>query len=78
VKKRDIKIDFLKGVAMVLIVLLHSIQFLNGIPTIIRVPVLFGQMGVQLFFVCSGFLIAKTYLGKESAIPIFIALKHGL
>lgn len=70
VKKRDIRIDFLKGVAMLLVVLLHSIQFLNGIPTVIRVPVLFGQMGVQLFFVCSGFLIAKTYLGRESTVSL--------
>lgn len=67
-KKRYLGIDLLKGIAMILIILLHSIQRIDGIPAIVRLPLLFGQVGVQLFFVCSGFLLAKTYFKKDTAI----------
>ena len=67
-KKRYLGIDLLKGIAMILIILLHSIQRIDGIPAIVRLPLLFGQVGVQLFFVCSGFLLAKTYFKKDTVI----------
>ncbi len=69
-KKRYLGIDLLKGIAMILIILLHSIQRIDGIPSIVRLPLLFGQVGVQLFFVCSGFLLAKTYFKNDTSISL--------
>lgn len=62
---RNNKIDFLKGIAMLAIVLLHSIQVIEGFPAILKTPLLLGQVGVQGFFVCSGFLVANSYFKEE-------------
>ena len=70
--KRYVGMDFLKGVSIILIILLHSIQVIDGIPSIIRTPLLFGQVGIQLFFLCSGFLLAKTYFCKNTEITISV------
>lgn len=75
-KKRYSNIDLLKGVAMILIVLLHSVQMIEGIPEIIRKPLLFGQIGVPLFFMCSGFLVRKTYLNNEEKITLKGHIKY--
>lgn len=40
---RDIYIDYLKGLAMAMIVLLHSVQMVDGLPEIIRKPILLGR-----------------------------------
>lgn len=78
---RDIYIDYLKGLAMVMIVLLHSVQMVDGLQEIIRKPILLGQIGVQLFFFCSGYLVMKSYCrnGKKAGLRdsvVFLRKKY--
>ena len=76
---RNIKIDFLKGAAMILVILLHSFQMIENFPALLKAPFLFGQIGVQLFLVCSGLLVVKTIFSKITSIKsyfIFIFKKY--
>ena len=62
-------IDFMKGIAMLMVILVHSIQRFNNLFTIFNLFKL-GQLGCQLFFFCSGFLLMKTY--KEEKFRWFL------
>jgi len=63
--KRNFYIDYFKGLAMIMVILLHSIQMVKGLSPIIRKPILLGQLGVQLFFLCSGYLVMMQLKGKK-------------
>ena len=59
-KERHIdSIDFLKGLAFLFVFAVHAAQFVDGIPQIIRKPMLFGQIGSQLFLFCTGALLYR-------------------
>lgn len=50
-KNRDYKIDFFKGIAMLMIIFVHSTQKFLGINDILASISEFGQMGTQIFLV---------------------------
>ena len=71
--KRYESIDILKGIAMIMVILVHYNQsFVHGVRFF-----MFGQMGCQIFFVLSGFGVAASFAKKtrESAEP-FVAAKQ--
>lgn len=75
---RDLRIDFLKGIAMIMIVLLHSIQMIDGLSELIRKPILLGQIGVQLFFLCSGYLVVKPYSANGKTLDLHTSIRFFL
>ena len=54
-------ISFLKGVAIIGVVLVHSHQLIHGVDKIIRELLHVGAFGCQLFFVVSGFLMVASW-----------------
>lgn len=60
-KKRIASIDIIKGIAMVMVILVHYNQSFR----VANIPLFrFCQMGCQVFFVASGFGIAISYINK--------------
>lgn len=60
--KRDKSIDFLKGTAIIAIMLCHSTQIVNTINVYFQFLSSFGQLGCQVFFFISGYLMSKKHL----------------
>ena len=60
--KRIQSLDIIKGIAMLMVILVHYNQTFASEVRMFR----FFQMGCQLFFVASGFVAAKSFLGKLS------------
>ncbi len=60
-RNRDFRIDALKGIAFLLVFAVHSVQFIEHIPSVLRFACLYGQTGVQLFLMISGILFARSY-----------------
>ena len=60
-KNRDLRIDVFKGIGFLLVFAVHSVQFIEGLPGLLRFACLYGQTGVQLFLMISGLLLAKSY-----------------
>src|SRR5438046_3761325 len=54
--RRNVQLDFLRGVAILLVILRHTVLF--HVPGWEALLVQFGWAGVDLFFVLSGFLIS--------------------
>ncbi len=50
-------IDSLRGVAILMVILVHTSQTVSGLHSYIQTVCNFGQMGVQLFFVLSAFTL---------------------
>ena len=65
---RDRTIDFLKGLAIIGIVMCHASQptELNGL---IKLAFSFGQWGCQVFFFFSGYLMYKHYINEKHITP---------
>ena len=58
--------DFLKGIAMIMVVLVHSRQRIPGISHAFNILML-GQLGCQIFFMISGYLLMRSFdLGQVS------------
>ena len=57
-------ISLCKGIAMVMIIIVHSAQPFSGMPRLAFYPTIYGQMGTQLFFVISGYLMS-THMNKQ-------------
>lgn len=62
--KRDNKIDFFKGIAMLMIIFVHSTQKFPGINNVIRQVSRCGQLGTQMFLVLASYN-AFSHLTKE-------------
>ena len=60
---RNLSIDQLRGIAVMAVVSIHTLQVANSsISPRVENPWLnFGQYGVELFFLISGWLMGKTY-----------------
>ena len=60
--KRSISIDFLRGIAILLVIGRHIEVVPENLNSVLRAPIIFliryGWMGVDLFFVLSGFLVS--------------------
>lgn len=65
-------LDFLRAMAILSVLLLHSSEFLSGIPVYFSVLFSYGWAGVDLFFVLSGFLIgSQAFQEKECSTKAF-------
>jgi peptidoglycan/LPS O-acetylase OafA/YrhL len=78
IKKLDY-IDAVRGVAVLLVILVHTLTFLDrgGLNSIFRIGVEQGRMGVQLFYMASAFTLfySLAYRSKEesfSSVKFFI------
>ena len=58
-KTRYTSIDIIKGIAICMVIAVHSGQRINNLPHLFDF-LMFGQMGCQLFFVASGFTSAMS------------------
>lgn len=58
-------IDALRGIAVLLVILVHTSQSIPGISLPLRYFSKYGQMGVQLFFIISAYTLYPVY-GKTS------------
>lgn len=59
-KNRIVSLDIIKGIAMLMVILVHYNQSFTSNITFFK----YFQMGCQLFFVASGFGIAKSFYNK--------------
>lgn len=69
--KRTLKsLDILKGIAIIMIIIVHNrhfiIQHTNGI---LHQLINFGQMGVSIFFMVSGMALCYSYMGQYKSFP---------
>ena len=72
-KNHLVSIDFLKGIAICMVILVHSRQKISNLSSIFNIFT-FGQMGCQIFFVVSGYSIAQSwskYRDKQKGIRSF-------
>lgn len=71
---RNKQIDFFKGIAIIMILLAHSTQRIEGL-NLVNQLFSFGQMGCQIFFLISGYTISlswKRYKEKHSKLSFLI------
>lgn len=68
--QRNLYIDFLKGIAMIMVILVHSTQAIPGMNSIFNVFV-YGQLGCQIFFLASGYLLMKSYNSGTSVFTFY-------
>jgi peptidoglycan/LPS O-acetylase OafA/YrhL len=61
-------IDSIRGVAILMVIFVHTSQPIKGLNSIIKGIADYGQMGVQLFFVASAYTLclSASYRSKES------------
>ncbi|MBK5145415.1 acyltransferase [Budviciaceae bacterium BWR-B9] len=72
-------IQALRGVAVLLVIAFHFRVYLNGVYTQKDLgDILFsmGEIGVDIFFVISGFIITYSTMDKEKSSPIEFAIKR--
>lgn len=54
-------IDTLRGIAILMVVVVHHSQIFDSLPKLLKVVTSYGQMGVQLFFVASAFTLCTSF-----------------
>lgn len=57
-------LDGLRGVAILMVLMIHSGQLVLGLPRPVRDFAFYGVRGVQLFFIVSGLTLMLNYAGK--------------
>ena len=70
-KDRLESIDFLRGIAILMIIIVHSPQKLAGINEIVKQGTKIFETGCQLFFVLSGFCLAMSWYSGDKNIKKF-------
>ena len=64
-RERNQSLDLLRGVAILLVVLAHCSQSATGaVPGLSSFAEKYGELGVQLFFIVSGYTMMLTFGGK--------------
>jgi peptidoglycan/LPS O-acetylase OafA/YrhL len=58
-------VDGIRGLAILMVVMVHTAQSVDGKPDALRVFTDYGQMGVQLFFVASAFTLCHSWFGRS-------------
>src|SRR6185503_5952862 len=61
-KKRIFGLDLLRSIAIILVLVTHTVSFLDPQNHYYEIPVYTGYLGVEFFFVLSGFLIGTILL----------------
>ncbi len=64
--KKYAYIDALRGLAILLVVLVHTGQKIPGLPQIVKFVCNIGQFGVQLFFVVSAVTLAMSWAERKN------------
>ena len=65
--KRVPNLDLVRAVAIFMVLIYHTVQWLPARPPVIWFLSRPGQYGVELFFALSGFLVGGLYLNEFSA-----------
>lgn len=69
--QRNQSLDLLRGVAILLVVLVHcAISASSSVPGLTAFAHEYGERGVQLFFIVSGYTMMLTFGGKVDAVAI--------
>jgi len=71
-KTHETQLDFLRGIAIFGVVCIHSLQSVRGVPDIFASLLAIGQLGVQLFFSISGYIIFKVFCRSERTLLDFL------
>jgi len=72
--KRHIRyLDGLRGVAILLVIMIHTSQIVAGLPSAVRNLAFYGVRGVQLFFIVSGLTLTISHRNKPLALADFAA-----
>jgi peptidoglycan/LPS O-acetylase OafA/YrhL len=59
-------VDVLRGVAILMIIVIHTSLPVHGLSTFIGYIDRYGQMGVQLFFVASAYTLCHSFVGRAN------------
>jgi len=57
-------VDSMRGIAILLVVMVHTAQSVDGKPEALRLFTDYGQMGVQAFFVASAYTLCHSWFGR--------------
>lgn len=66
VSQKDSSIDIARGIAILLVILVHTSQLVPGITDITIKILSAGQLGVQLFFVVSAYTLCMSYERRQN------------
>lgn len=66
-------LDGLRGIAILLVIMVHTSQIVTGLPTPVRNLAFYGVRGVQLFFIVSGLTLTISHRGKAFHLANFAA-----
>lgn len=59
-------IDATRGIAILMVILVHTSQLVNDLPWIVKLISSYGQMGVQLFFVASALTLCISHARRSN------------
>lgn len=59
-------IDVLRGIAILMVILIHTSLPVNGLSTFVGYVDRYGQMGVQLFFIASAYTLCHSFVGRAN------------
>jgi len=66
-------LDGLRGIAILLVIMIHTSQIVPGLPTPVRNLTFYGVRGVQLFFIVSGLTLTISHRDKVFHLANFAA-----
>lgn len=69
--KRMVYMDFLKGIAISMVIIVHFVSRLPELSAVIYYPGLYGQMGCQLFFVVSAYFVCMSLKTRGYTVSFF-------
>ncbi len=69
-------IDSIRGVAILMVILVHTSQKISGLDSITATVAKYGQMGIQLFFIASAYTLCLSAVQREN--ESFALLKYAL
>lgn len=61
-------IDSIRGIAVLMVILVHTAQQVNGLNMITRLVANYGQMGVQLFFIASAYTLCLSTIKRDGEV----------
>lgn len=58
-------IDAIRGIAILMVILVHTAQKIEGLSSVINAVAQYGQMGVQLFFLASAYTLCRAFAQRR-------------